>query len=536
LKKETLTKLTILTIIIATFTIQFTSVSSIIDAEDPLFLTIKTNAQNYLLRQKITVEGNITQDGILPTDAAIALQIDNPLNTTIAYKTITIGNPEKMWVNQKWPINITSISLSDLNNNPINTAKINTQIRVHVTFYNPQLTQRQLYTTVTVYDANMVPLKATGSLGTLGPQQYTTLTVYVYIPNWACSGKSIIAANAYTQEPRNGGTPLTPEKMKYFCISRIHQGLLQYPELPPPQQQTSPGWFRTDLTLPPDPRAGQYTIYSTAQTGLTLYTQSKTTFTVQNSEGYPPQASFIYWPAGPYENQTVQFDASSSTPEGYNDIITSYTWNFGDGTPPITETDPYITHKYLNAGTYIITLNVTDNEGLWSTTQKPIKIYPEFGPTVNFTWTPSNPIINENITFDASNSTPGWSKIKGDYSPIIQYIWNFGDGTGTVTTSQPQITHKYTIPANYSVTLTIKDDVGRMSSITKTVQVQNVTLKACDINRNGKIDGMDITLVCYSFGAIPGTPRWNEACDINKNGKIDGTDVTLVCRHFGEDP
>ncbi|MEM2568117.1 MAG: PKD domain-containing protein [Candidatus Bathyarchaeia archaeon] len=506
------------------------------EAEDPLYLTLKTNAQKYLLRQKVIIEGNLTQDSSLPADAAIALQIDNPLNTTIAYKTIIIGNPEKMWINQRWPINITTIRLTDLNNNPIDTAKTNNQIKVHVTVYNPQVTQRQVYITVTVYDANMVPIKATGSLDTLGPQQSTTITVYVYLPNWACSGKSIITANVYTKEPKNGGTPLTPEKTKYFCISRVQQGLYQYPELPPPQQQTSPGWFRTEVTLSPEPRAGQYIIYSVAQTSLTLITQTQTTFTVQNSQGYPPQASFVYWPATPYENQTVQFDASSSTPEGYNDAITSYKWNFGDGTPPITETDPYITHKYLNAGTYIITLNVTDSEGLWSITQKPIIILPEFGPTANFTWSPSNPVINENITFDASLSTPGWSKTKGDYSPITQYTWNFGDGTGTIITNQQQIIHKYTEPGNYSVTLTIKDDVGRTNSITKIVQVQNVTLKALDINRNGKIDGMDVTLVCYSFGTVPGMPKWNGACDVDKNGKVDGVDVTLVCRHFGEDP
>ena len=534
-KFKILKSATLLTILTLTLTLTFTSQTSTTQTEDPLYLTISTNQQVYLLRQKIVIEGNLTQDGTPPTDAAIAIQIDNPLNTTIMYKTITIGNPEKMWINEEWPINITEIYLTDINGNPINTAKINTQIRVHVKVRNNQVTDKQIYMTVTVYDANMVPLRATASSSTLGPLESTTLIAYVHIPLWACSGKALITANVYTEEPKRGGTPLAPEKTCYFCISRIQQGLFQYPELPPPEHETSPGWFRTEITLSPEPRAGEYTIYTIAQTSLSVSTQSQTSITVENSGGYPPQASFIYWPAKPYENQTVTFDASSSTPEGYNDTITSYTWDFGDGTEKITKTTPTITHRYMNAGQYIVTLNVTDSEGLWSTTSKPIEILPEFGPTANFTWFPPTPIINETVTFDASSSTPGWSKTKGDFSPIISYIWNFSDGTQNITTS-PQINHTFTEPGNYTVQLTIEDDVGRTDTITKIIEVLNRTTKAYDIDGDGKISGIDVTLVCYSFGTVPGMDRWNEACDVDDNGKVDGVDVTLVCRHFGEDP
>jgi PKD repeat protein len=532
LEKGALILLTILLIIEASL---ITQIAHLFTTEDPLYLTIKTNSQKYLLRQKIMIEGNLTQDGAPPTDAAIALQIDNPLNTTIAYKTITIGNPEKMWMDQKWPINITSISLTDLNNNPINTAKINNQIRVHVTVYNPQPTQRQVYTTVTVYDANMAPIKTTGSLSTLRPLESTTLTVYTYIPNWACSGKSLITANVYTKPPKDGGTPLTPEKTKYFCISRIQQGLIQYSEPPPPQQQAGPGWFKTEITLSPEPKAGQYSIYSVAQTSLTNIRQTQNTFVVENSQGYPPQASFVYWPAKPYENQTVQFDASSSTPEGFGDTITSYKWNFGDGNPPITKTDPYITHTYLNAGTYLITLNVTDSEGLWSTTQKPITVLPEFGPTANFTWTPPVGVVNQTVTFDASSTQLGWCKKLGDFAPIKLYQWNFGDGTGMFTQTTPTITHKFTQPGNYSVTLTVVDLADRTSSITKIVRILNVTEHPWDVNNDGYVDGLDLWFVAKAFGTEQGMPNWDPRFDVNKDGYVDGVDIWLVAKHFGEE-
>ena len=56
----------------------------------------------------------------------------------------------------------------------------------------------------------------------------------------------------------------------------------------------------------------------------------------------------------------TQFDASSSTtnPPGYN--IANYEWNFGDGTPGSGVTT---SHTYAQAGTYTVTLNVSDADG-----------------------------------------------------------------------------------------------------------------------------------------------------------------------------
>jgi PKD repeat protein len=230
---------------------------------------------------------------------------------------------------------------------------------------------------------------------------------------------------------------------------------------------------------------------------------------------------------------TVTLDASSSTPEGFNDTITSYTWNFGDGTSPITETDPYITHEYINYGTYTITLNVTDNEGLWSTTQKPIKIYPEYGPTANFTYTPTEPIVNQTITFNATNSIPGWSKTLGDYSPIINYNWNFSDGT-IIDTNNPIITHNYTQPANYTVTLKITDSMGRTNQISTIIQVYNITERPWDVNGDGKVDMVDLWLVQKAYGTREGQPGWDPRYDVNRDGKVDMIDLWIVQKHYGE--
>jgi PKD repeat protein len=81
-----------------------------------------------------------------------------------------------------------------------------------------------------------------------------------------------------------------------------------------------------------------------------------------------PECSFEITPDLPDEGETVSFDASQSTDEAG---IESFEWSFGDGTPNVTETDPFTTHVYdfgpeCTGGadrTVQVSLIVTDNEG-----------------------------------------------------------------------------------------------------------------------------------------------------------------------------
>jgi len=89
-----------------------------------------------------------------------------------------------------------------------------------------------------------------------------------------------------------------------------------------------------------------------------------------------PVAYFTFDPKRPQVNDIVTFDASLSIPgwDGTHEMpIVSYEWDF--------ETDGIVdaygitaTHAYPAAGTYLVTLKVTDSQGSFDTTTRSIKV------------------------------------------------------------------------------------------------------------------------------------------------------------------
>ena len=86
----------------------------------------------------------------------------------------------------------------------------------------------------------------------------------------------------------------------------------------------------------------------------------------------------------PIVTETATFNASASNDPG--GTIVSYAWNFGDGTTETYVKDVNLTatatHAYEAAGTYNVTLTVTDNDDLTHTITKivTVKEAPPSGP------------------------------------------------------------------------------------------------------------------------------------------------------------
>jgi PKD repeat protein len=102
-----------------------------------------------------------------------------------------------------------------------------------------------------------------------------------------------------------------------------------------------------------------------------------------------PTASFLA-PAAGATGQQLSFNASASSDPAKNRAtaleqgvssslsissgITGYQWNWGDGTAPASGTTPSATHTYATAGTYQVSLTVTDNLGFTSTSTHQVSV------------------------------------------------------------------------------------------------------------------------------------------------------------------
>ena len=130
---------------------------------------------------------------------------------------------------------------------------------------------------------------------------------------------------------------------------------------------------------------------------------------------------------------------------------TSYLWKFGDGRTS-TATNP--THSYTSGGTYVVTLEATNSNGCVGSVMNSIRV--NALPTASFT--SNNTCLGQTTTF--RNTSSGGS-----------YVWDFGDGSGS---TRPDPTHTYGAAGTFTVKLTVTNEKGCVSTVSKTVTVSPI--------------------------------------------------------------
>lgn len=155
----------------------------------------------------------------------------------------------------------------------------------------------------------------------------------------------------------------------------------------------------------------------------------------------------------------------------HNNRIRYYIWDFGDGaTQTVTSAnfDPnaVYNHTYNRPGTYAVTLTIQDlNDCRQVSNTVTVTIN---GVLADFTYTGN--CRETPFSFTDASTTVFASTV------ISSWEWNFGDGTAPVTLTQKPVSYAHTFEnmTSYPVRLRVTDQLGCVSTVTKTVAVNVV--------------------------------------------------------------
>ncbi len=224
----------------------------------------------------------------------------------------------------------------------------------------------------------------------------------------------------------------------------------------------------------------------------------------------------IYAPSSVTVGEEFEVDGSYSA--GASTIV-DYVWDFGDGTGA---QGPRVTHTYIRAGEYIVSLTVTDQDGLSSSSRMQITAAEEQPPFAVIV-APAEALAGDPVSFDGSGST--------STNPIVNYTWDFGDRSQG---SGPVVEHVYNTAGKYTAKLTVTDNAGLKGEstwdINITEQSQNPPV-AIIAGPTQALVGEDV-IFDGSESTAGSSPIVNYAWDLGNGEVTDGKNETQVTTQY----
>jgi len=217
----------------------------------------------------------------------------------------------------------------------------------------------------------------------------------------------------------------------------------------------------------------------------------------------PPDARFTWTCDG----LTCRFTDTSTDRDG---SVVAWSWSFGDqGTS--NERSP--THSFPAAGTYTVTLTISDDDGAGDQASDQVKVnappppQPNKAPHADFEVACANPDLTCSFT----------DRSRDDDGSIMAWHWDFGDGQ-TADVQNPS--HTYGAAQKYQVILTVTDDDGTSASKT-----QDANPKAPPPPPANKAPTAEFEVAC---------PNLDLTCSFTDRSRDDDGSITAWHWDFGD--
>jgi parallel beta-helix repeat protein len=238
-----------------------------------------------------------------------------------------------------------------------------------------------------------------------------------------------------------------------------------------------------------------------------------------------PAATLVLTPATGKFPLSVSADATGSVALGAP--IVSYTIACGTGTTFGPGPNATATCAYPVAGTYQVTLTVTDAAGLSDQAIGQVSATDD-APTAALSASPQGAFAPQVVVLDASQSKDL------DGTPIATYLFNCGNGTVSAAQTSAQFSCNYMVGGTFSARVTVTDTAGLSSVATVSVLVKPdaapvASLRATPSTVTG---GATVTLDARGSTDVDKTPIASYRFDCG-NGKIVGPQAgaTATCTY-----
>ncbi len=168
-----------------------------------------------------------------------------------------------------------------------------------------------------------------------------------------------------------------------------------------------------------------------------------------------PDIDFTVTPNPTCRDNLTSFEGIS------NANVNNWIWDFGDGSTGVGQ---YTSHRYLQTGTFNVSVTIDDTTGCPNSIIHPVVV--NNPPTADFGFNATT-CSNDTVYFTDYSSTPN--------GYMLQWDWDLGDGT--IITVQypddPDIAYVYPMGGSYTVTLTVLDSDSCSHAYSRVIEIES---------------------------------------------------------------